>query len=65
MLYKGNILGILYTYISTQYQPNRFDFHKFSEYDKILKSIKKDEEFLNLFTFIISKLLIVIDDIEF
>ena len=65
VLYKGNILGILYTYISTQYQPNRFDFHKFSEYDKILKSIKKDEEFLNLFTFIISKLLIVIDDIEF
>ena len=65
VLYKGNILGILFKYISQQYQPNRFNFQKFSEHDKILRTIKQDEEFLNLFTFIVSKLLIVIDDLEF
>ena len=36
-----------------------------SEFDPIFKQIKKDEEYLNLYCFIVSKRLIVIDDIEF
>ena len=37
----------------------------FSENHSILKQIQKDEEFLNLFCFIISKRLMVIDDVEY
>jgi hypothetical protein len=36
-----------------------------SEFDPIFMQIKKDEEYLNLYCFIVSKRLIVIDDIEF
>jgi len=33
--------------------------------DKLMRQFRKDEEFLSLFTFIISKRLVVMDDIEF
>jgi hypothetical protein len=35
------------------------------DHNQVLKKVLKDEEFLDLFCFIISKRLIVIDDIEF
>lgn len=65
VLYRSNILSILYHYISCQYKVENFPLDKVSEHDKILRQIKKDEEFLSLFSFIISKRLIVMDDIEF
>lgn len=55
---------ILFQYISKEYQVSSFDLESFSGH-KMIKKVLRDEEFLDLFCFIISKRLIVIDDIEF
>ena len=67
VLYRSNILQILFKYISKKYAVSDFKQEDFSEQGqhKLLKKIQKDEEFLNLFCFIISKRLMVIDDVEF
>ena len=56
---------ILFQYISKEYQVQNFNFESPFNDQKILKKVLRDEEFLDLFCFIISKRLIVIDDIEF
>ena len=38
---------------------------KIHEHEDLIRQLQKDEEYLNLFCFIVSKRLIVIDDIEF
>lgn len=66
VLYRSNILQILFQYIKANYTVAKFPLDNVSETNaKILKQVQRDEEFLSLFTFIISKRLIVIDDIEF
>ena len=56
---------ILFQYISKEYQVQNFSLESPFSDTKILKKVLRDEEFLDLFCFIISKRLIVIDDIEF
>ena len=56
---------ILYKYISKQYPVSLFSLDGNKDHNKVLKQVLDDEEFLDLFCFIISKRLIVIDDIEF
>ena len=65
VLYRSNILMILFQYISKEYQVQNFSLESPFTDTKILKKVLRDEEFLDLFCFIISKRLIVIDDIEF
>jgi hypothetical protein len=65
VLYKSDILSILFTFISNIYPVQKFDMEKISQHDKILKMVRRDEEILHLFCFIVGKRLIVIDDIEF
>lgn len=66
MLYRSNILQILFQYVKANYTVTKFPLDNIGDTNpKILRQIQKDEEFLSLFTFIISKRLIVIDDLEF
>ena len=65
VLYRSNILSILFHYISNKYKVEAFPVDRIHEQDQILKKIKRDEEFLSLFCFIISKRLVVMDDLEF
>ena len=64
MLYRSNILSILFQYISQTYKVDMFPSDRIDS-DKLMRQFRKDEEFLSLFTFIISKRLVVMDDIEF
>jgi hypothetical protein len=66
VLYRSNILQILFQYIQMNYQVDAFPMDNIAGTNhKIIRKIQRDEEFLSLFTFIISKRLIVMDDIEF
>lgn len=65
MLFRSNILAILYKYISSTYTVGAFDNEKIQNYDNLIRMVQRDEEFINLFCFIIYKRLIIIDDIEF
>lgn len=65
VLYRSNILKILFQYICKTYTVKSFSHESVKENEPIVKQIRADEEFLNLFCFIIQKRLIVIDDIEF
>jgi hypothetical protein len=56
---------ILYQYISNQYPVSFFSLEGQKDHNKVLRKVSEDEEFLDLFCFIIGKRLIVIDDIEF
>jgi len=56
---------ILFKYISKQYPVSLFSHEGNKDHNKVLRQALDDEEFLDLFCFIISKRLIVIDDIEF
>jgi hypothetical protein len=58
-------LTILFKYIASTYTVDKFSLEDFSDHNKVLKMIQKDEEYLNLFCFIISKRLMIIDDNEF
>jgi len=64
VLYRSNILSILFQYISQTYKVDMFPSDRIDS-DKLMRQFRKDEEFLSLFTFIISKRLVVMDDIEF
>ena len=65
VLYRSDILNILFTFISNMYPVQAFNQEIFSKHDKILKMVRRDEEILHLFCFIVGKRLIVIDDFEF
>lgn len=56
---------ILLKYVSKVYAVKNFNLESFSEHDPLFSQVKADEEYLNLFCFIIAKRMIVIDDTEF
>lgn len=65
VLYRSNILQILFQYISAKYTVQSFNPEGINQNDKSYRRIREDEEFLSLFCFIVHKRLIVIDDMEF
>ena len=65
VLHRSNILMILYKYISNTFTVDKFPMEHFSDHSTVLKMIQRDEDYLNLFCFIISKRLMIIDDNEF
>lgn len=58
-------MNILLKYVQKTYMVKSFRNEKISDNEPIFKQIRQDEEFLNLFCFIIQKRLVVIDDLEF
>ena len=52
-------------YVQNTYQVKSFRNEKIHDNEPIFKQIRQDEEFLNLFCFIVQKRLVVIDDLEF
>ena len=65
VLHRSNILMILFKYVSNTFTVDKFHLEDFSDHNQVLKLIQRDEDYLNLFCFIISKRLMIIDDNEF
>jgi hypothetical protein len=65
VLHRSNILMILFKYVSNTFTVDQFHLDDYTDNNKVLKMIQRDEDYLNLFCFIISKRLMIIDDNEF
>ena len=65
VIYRSHILHILYAYLSNTFSVKSFNNERISDNDDIMKRIKRDQELLNIFAFIVSRRLVVIDDVEF
>lgn len=65
VIHRSHILHILYAYLSGTFTVRSFPTKIISDSDSIVKYIDRDQELINIFSFIVSRRLVVIDDIEF